>query len=84
MKYTHSHKEAQEFFVKKILNQAQKESIQLSRAEKYMLQWSWEDHPYEDKTLIEECEKENTKEYKRKIAMLIIHAYKEDIRLNTG
>jgi hypothetical protein len=82
MTYPHSHREAQEFFVQRIMDQAKREAIHLSRAEVYMLQWSWADHPHEDETLIEECEKENTEEYKRKIAILIMHAYKEDIRLN--
>jgi hypothetical protein len=82
MTYPHSHREAQKFLMQRILDQAKKENIQLSRAEMYMLQWSWEDHPHEDEKLIEECERVNTEEYKKKIAKLIIHAYREDINLN--
>jgi hypothetical protein len=78
-----SHKEAKEYFIQKVLDQAVRENIQLSRAEKYMLQWSEKDPNFHvDQSLIAEFDKEITpEEYETKIAKLIIHAYKKDIKL---
>ncbi|NJD57464.1 MAG: hypothetical protein FIA94_13825 [Nitrospirae bacterium] len=79
-----SYIEAKEYFIQKVLVQAEKENIQLSRAQKYMLQWSEADPTFHiDQTLNAEFEREiTTAEYEKKISKLIIRAYNNDRETN--
>lgn len=79
-----SYIEAKEYFIRKVVAQAEKENIQLSRAQKYMLQWSEAEPTFHiDQTLNSEFEREITAaEYEKKISNLIIQAYNNDIEQN--
>ena len=80
----HSHREAKEFFIQKVIAQAENENFLLSRAEKYMLHWSEKDPSFHiDQTLIEEFETETSEaEYEKKISRLIVQAYDKEIELD--
>lgn len=72
---------AKQFFISKVVNQAQQEGVNLSKAEKYMLGWSESDPSFvADNDLNEQFEKEITQEdFEKKIQALIKHAYEKDI-----
>ncbi len=76
-----SYIEAKEYFIRKVIAQAEKENIQLSRAQKYMLQWCEADPTFHiDQALNAEFEKEiSAAEYEKKISKLIIQAYDNDV-----
>jgi len=69
------------FFINKIINQAEYEGVNLSAAERYMLQWSESDPSFvQDTKLNEQFGREITpKEYEEKIRALIKRAYKRDL-----
>ncbi len=75
--------EAKTFFIKKVLDQAEKENVKLMDTEKEMLDWEDWDPRYPDGwnvELHERFEKEVDKTaYEAKIATLIEHAYQDDI-----
>jgi len=80
MKFT-DQREAKSFFINKILNQAEYEGVNLSAAERYMLQWSESDPFFVQNTkLNEQFEQEIAlKEYEEKIQALIKRAYQRDV-----
>ncbi|MBI5102432.1 MAG: hypothetical protein HZC48_00645 [Nitrospirae bacterium] len=72
---------AKQFFISKVVNQAEQEGVNLSKAEKYMLAWSESDPSFViDNDLNEQFEKEITQEeFEKKIQALIKQAYETDI-----
>jgi hypothetical protein len=72
---------AKQFFISKVVNQAEREGINLSKAEKYQLAWSESDPSFVmDYKLNEQFEKEMTQEeFEKKIQALIKNAYETDI-----
>jgi heme/copper-type cytochrome/quinol oxidase subunit 4 len=76
-----SQAQAKQFFIDKILFQAQKDQITLSEAEQYMLGWTETEGGFElNQKIIDEFEKETTRaKYEAKISNLIKHAYDSDI-----
>jgi hypothetical protein len=80
--------EAKTFFIKKVLAQAQKENLELTRTEKEMLDWEDLDPRYPDGwnvELHERFEKEvDKKTYEAKIATLIEQAYQDDVNSDKG
>lgn len=76
---------AKKFFVDKVIDQARKDNVPLSEAEKYMLNWTEvEDGFHIDDKLSEKFYEETTDEqYEIKIRTLLKNAYKRDIRLNS-
>ena len=72
---------AKEFFISKVLKEAEHDGILLSKAEKYMLEWSESDPSFViDNELNEQFEKEITQaEFEKKIQTLIKQAYEKDI-----
>jgi hypothetical protein len=75
--------EAKTFFIKKVLDQSEKENVKLTDTEKEMLDWEDLDPRYPDYwnvELGERFEKEvDKKAYESKIATLIEHAYQDDV-----
>lgn len=72
---------AKEFFVSRVLQQAEREGRLLSKAQRYMLSWSETDPSFAmDNELNEQFEKEITQaEFEKKIQALIKQAYEQDI-----
>ena len=72
---------AKEFFISKVLQEAEQQGLVLSKAEKYMLAWSESDPSFViDNELNEQFEKEITQaEFEKKIQALIKQAYEKDI-----
>jgi hypothetical protein len=75
---------AKAFFVDKIVQQADREGVPLSRAQRYMLSWSETDPSFAvDIELSEQCEAEIPQaDYEKKIQGLIERMYKRDIETN--
>jgi hypothetical protein len=75
--------ESKTFFIKKVVEQAEKEDVILTDTEKEMLDWEDLDPRYPDYwnvELGERFDKEvDKKAYEAKIAILIEHAYQHDI-----
>jgi hypothetical protein len=75
--------EATTFFIKKVLGQATKEDVNLTKTEEEMLDWEDLDPRYPDYwnvELGERFEQEvDKKAYETKIATLIEHAYQNDV-----
>ena len=80
MKFT-DQREAKSFFINKILKQGEYEGVNLSAAERYMLQWSESDPSFVQNTkLNEQFEQEIAlKGYEEKIQALIKRAYQRDL-----
>ena len=79
-------KQAKQFFIDKILFQAQKDRMSLSEAEQYMLGWTETEGGFElNQKLIDEFDKQTTPEiYESKISTLIKHAYDSDALSEPG
>lgn len=77
-----SQEQAKQFFIDKILFQAQKDRVILSDAEQYMLGWSESERAFElNKKLSDEFrEQTSDQEYERRISTLIKRAYDADIQ----
>ena len=74
--------QAKDFFIERIVLQAQTDNISLSEAEKYMLRWTETEEGFEmDQKLIDRFNEETIdSEYEKKISNLIKHAYEADIK----
>ena len=74
-------RDAKSFFVERVVNQAEYEGTNLSKAERYMLAWSESDPSFvQNEKLNEQFEKEITqKEYEEKIQGLIKRIYQRDV-----
>jgi hypothetical protein len=72
---------AKAFFVDKVIQQAEREGMPLSKAQRYMLSWSETDPSFVvDMKLSEQCDAEIPKpDYEKKIQGLIERMYKRDI-----
>ncbi|HUJ19314.1 MAG TPA: hypothetical protein VL197_15120 [Nitrospirota bacterium] len=75
---------AKAFFVNKIIEQAEREGIPLSKAQRYTLAWSETDPSFVvDMELSKQCEAEIPQpEYEKKIKGLIERMFKRDIETN--
>lgn len=75
---------AKAFFVDKIVQQAEREGVPLSKAQRYMLSWSETDSSFVvDMELSAQCEAEIPQpDYEKKIQGLIERMYKRDIETN--
>ena len=75
---------AKAFFVDKVIQQAEREGMPLSKAQRYMLSWSETDPSFVvDMGLSEQCEAEIPQpDYEKKIQGLIERMYKRDIETN--
>jgi hypothetical protein len=75
---------AKAFFVDKVIQQAEREGMPLSEAQRYMLSWSETDPSFVvDKELSEQCEAEIPQpDYEIKIQGLIERMYKRDMETN--
>ncbi len=75
---------AKAFFVDNIVQQAEREGMPLSKAQRYMLSWSETDPSFVvDMELSEQCEAEIPQpDYEKKIKGLIERMYKRDIETN--
>ncbi len=76
--------DAKSFFMERIMNQAEYEGTNLSKAQRYMLAWSESDPSFvQNGKLNEEFEKEITeKEYEEKVQGLIKRVYERDVNLS--
>lgn len=75
---------AKTFFVNKVIEQAEREGVPLSKAQRYMLSWSETDPSFVvDMELSEQCEAEIPQpDYEKKVKGLIERMYKRDIETN--
>ncbi|MBI5204161.1 MAG: hypothetical protein HZA11_04505 [Nitrospirae bacterium] len=75
---------AKAFFVDRIIQQAEREGMPLSKAQRYMLSWAETDPSFVvDMELSEQCEVEIPQpDYEKKIQGLIERMYKRDIETN--
>ncbi len=75
---------AKAFFVDKVIQQAEREGVPLSKAQRYMLSWSETDASFVmDMGLNDQFEAEITQpDYEKKIQGLIERMYKKDIETN--
>ena len=75
---------AKAFFVDKVIQQAEREGMPLSKAQRYMLSWSEADPSFVvDMELSEQCDAEIPQpDYEKKIQGLIERMYKTDVETN--
>lgn len=75
---------AKAFVVDKVIQQAEREGVPLSKAQRYMLSWSETDPSFVvDMELSKQCEDEIPQpDYEKKIKGLIERMYKRDIETN--
>jgi len=76
-----SESEAKRFFVQKVVGQAEREGITLSKAERHMLNWSESDPAFEPDAQLEAAleDKMSDDECEAKISGLFKRAYDQDV-----
>ena len=74
--------DAKSFFIERVITQAQKEGVNLSEAERYMLAWSESDPTFtQNPALTQQFETETTdKTFEDKVISLLKRAFDDDLR----
>jgi hypothetical protein len=80
----HTQTDAKKFFVEKVLTEAKREGVTLSKAEQRMLSWSESDPDFTaESALIEQLANEISEEdYESKVSTLLAGAYRRDLESN--